>query len=225
LSNGKAIMFLASQGRSKIEFTPNQIYQISMKLNPWRNSFYTNIGIEKSNLKTKIIIDDASISKLSSYQKAVHHITRTGLLLGIGSSVKSKTLNDKYTILEFGANYILQCLNINKNDYMTLNGQRIQSDSGFTLIDDKNISPNIRAYNQLYNYSDKVHELNFNFGVKRRINNLEIFATLDIRLSLNKIGNLYMDYYPGTQIIPGTQINEISGTAIGLKWGVSYPLF
>ena len=47
---------------------------------------------------------------------------------------------------------------------------------------------------------------------------------MDVRFSFNKIGNLYMDYYPGNQLIPGTQINEITGTGIGLKIGLSYPI-
>lgn len=144
--------------------------------------------------------------------------------VGIGTSIVTKGLKGKAVVLNLGISYILQLLNYNQNDYVTLNGSKITTDTGFVFVDSKGISPNLKVYHQLYNYLDRIHGLNLNFGFNKEFNPFKLYVGMDVRLSFYKIGNLYMDYYPGNQLIPGTQINEITGTGIGLKIGLSYPI-
>ena len=224
LSNGQAAMFLGSQGRSGYVITPNFSVGAELNIKPFRSGFYTLIGVEKGTLRTRIEFQHPAISVNADYPSLLYHVQRNSLSLGIGTSNIESKLFGKSFKCEFSLSYVLQLLNPKKSYFLTVNGKKTSADTGIVLVDEKNNSGDIKLYNNIYYYKDIQHEINLYLGIRKRFKKVIFGAGINYRISLKKVGILFTEYYPSNQSIPSVQMNDIQGSALGLRTYISFPI-
>jgi hypothetical protein len=223
-SNGQANMFLGSQGKSGHVITPNLLVGAELNINPFRSGFYALIGAETGTLKTRIEFQHPSISVSSRYPTVSYNMKRKALMFGIGTAnIESKYLG-KSIKFEFSLSYVLQMINIKNSNYVSVNGNKVRDGSGIVLVDEKNKSDDIKFYNNLYYFTDNQNEINFYFGLRKAIKRIVLGAGLNYRVSMKNAGILYTEYYPGNQLLPSVQMNDVHGTGVGLKMFISIPI-